>query len=275
MKISHATAAAVVISIASTSTGCDLANKKTEGDPGPAEIIADQPPIARINEPDLPSFGEIVRQVMERQYGSMSFDPDLQCWKHTITANSDINNYCMKANEPRVVDVDSNRRLYFMAYSEPNIPGNDDYWYSHTSPGLMGAFEVEIEPNGQWSVESASSDMEFGSIGDCGCKNAQFVRLGRSHYGWVFASGGTWQGAASVVHNIIASRNGRFEDISRIPMVEEDDQTTHYDIQIDDSNPAAPMFPVIVAKSKNGHTERLLIKFDPIEGTYSLEGARL
>ncbi|TDK22945.1 hypothetical protein E2F46_12400 [Luteimonas aestuarii] len=273
MKISHAAAAAAVISVAGTLSGCDLASDRTHDARG-AEVIADQSAsAATAKEADLPSFDEIVRQVMERQYGS-SFKPELQCWKHTIAADSDITNYCMKPSEPHVVDVDGNRRLYFMAYSEANIPGNDEYWYSHSSAGLMGAFEVKIESDGQWSLESASNEMEFGSIGDCGCKNAQFVRLGENHYGWMFASGGTWQGSTSVVHNIVAPRNGRFEDVSRIPMVEEDDQTTRYDIQLDESNPETLMFPVIVVKSKNGHTERLLIQFDLAEGTYSLNDTK-
>lgn len=274
MRTSRAAATAVVIGVAGILAGCDSASERSGHDARGTEVIADQStPTTAANEADSSSFGEIVRQVMVHQY-SASFEPDLQCWKHTITTDSDITNYCMKPSEPHVVDVDGDRRLYFMAYSEASIPDYDEYWYDHNSAGLMGAFEIKIETDGQWSLESADREMEFGSIGDCGCEYADFVRLGRNHYGWVFASGGTWQGVTSVVHNIIVPRNGRFEDVSRIPMVEEEDQTTHYDIQIDSSNPAVAMFPVIVFKSKDGHTERILIPFEPAEWTYSLGSHR-
>src|SRR5687768_16416150 len=99
----------------------------------------------------------------------------------------------------------------------------------------MGAFALKLMSSSTWVLAAASKDLDFGSVGNCGCESAKFVKLGRDYYGWMFVSGGVWQGVASLSHDLVAPHGKDFVDLSEIPMQTESDQDSEYRIEIDDA----------------------------------------
>jgi len=211
----------------------------------------------------------IVKAVMEQQYGE-NFEAKLGCWTYSAELPGGSQDFCMKPGAPSFVRSDGTEYLYFYAYSRSDI---DDaaYSYGHATPGLMGAFRVRVDSAAQWKLMAASKEMMFGSVGNCGCQEARFVRLGRDLYGWQFASGGVWQGIAVFNHNLVAPHDGKFVDVSAIPQVAEDEQDVEYGIVVDDSDKDAPAYPLLVTKSMaDGKKEDLKVSFDQQKWQYTL-----
>lgn len=220
---------------------------------------------------DATNIEVAVTQVMTQQYGN-NFNPALGCWEYTTENNGESYTYCMKPGKAELVATDDGSRLYFFAASRSDIKGNLDYLYGHTDLGLMGAFELQPSSSGGWSVVSASNDLGFGSIGNCGCEDAKLVKLGKNYYGWMFISGGVWQGVPSLYHNIVAPRDGKFIDLSEIPWQTEELGDAEYRIKIDDSNAAEAMFPLVVTKFDGGReAETTRVDFDPLRQRYFLQ----
>lgn len=217
----------------------------------------------------------IVNSIMEDQYGN-SFDSTLQCWIHAASVAGTKLDYCMRPGRVEVVAGTTKRRLFFTAANVLDsgaAPGR--FMYGHLDPGLMGAFEVDVESTGKWSLVAASPVMEFGSAGACGCQDAKFVRLGRDQYGWVFTSGGTWQGTTVLYHSIIARRGQRFEDVSRIPMIEEGAQDVEYTIAFDSSDLNMDIFPLLVTRAHaDGDSTEFKVPFDASKWTYEMKGTQ-
>ncbi|MCT7103959.1 hypothetical protein M1702_24770, partial [Salmonella enterica subsp. enterica serovar Poona] len=85
----------------------------------------------------------------------------------------------------------------------------------------------------QWTYQSLDNALEFGSNGYCGCNKAEFVQLSQqSDYGWLFTSGGVFQGTVVADYNIVMAHKGGFVDVSKIPQVREAAQDVQYDVKV-------------------------------------------
>lgn len=238
--------------------------------------VATQPEYPKATSLDIPPADTtvIIKAVMNQQYGD-HFDAKLGCWPHTAELINDSYDYCMRPGAPHLLDINGEKHLYFSAVNRMDILNDPRYSYGHISPGLMGAFKVKIESPAQWKLLAASKELDLGSGGNCGCKNAKFVQLGPTYYGWMFASGGVWQGLAVFKHSLIASHGDQFEDISSIPQVTEDEQDTEYEMQIDDTNRNIEVFPLLLTKTKPGiKSETFKISFDHERWQYDLANRR-
>ncbi|MEP6634418.1 MAG: lysozyme inhibitor LprI family protein [Luteimonas sp.] len=212
---------------------------------------------------------EIVKEVMNQEYGD-HFDAKLRCWAYTAELANGSFDYCMRPGLPKLVKAKGTEQLYFLAASRADINDGPNYSYSQSDSGLMGAFQIEIESPVQWKLLAGSKDLDYGSAGNCGCQDAEFVKLGADYYGWKFASGGIWQGVASLTHNLVAPYKNEFKDISVMPRVREDDQSVEYRIKIDDTAPGDRVYPLLITRTKAGTTlERIRVNFDHQEWQYA------
>jgi hypothetical protein len=134
---------------------------------------------------------------------------------------------------------------------------------------------------GNWQYLAFNSDLEFGTVGDCGCQDAHFVKLSNQGiYGWLFSSGGSWEGTVATFNNLVAPHKSTFTDISEIPEISATDQDTAYEVDVADDQRRVGMFPLRVSKmkgaSKPGKPQKvsaILVNFDPKSFTYSLPDA--
>lgn len=212
-----------------------------------------------------------IRKTMVEQYGS-HYNTALNCWPHTVMINGEELDYCMQAGKAEVVDSSAGNRLFFMASNISDIDAErPQFLYSHPDQGLMGAFELKQDSAGAWVLVAASKALEFGSSGDCACADARFARVGRNTYGWLFTSGGVWQGVVVSKHNIVVPVDGQFKDVSQVPETEEARQGVTYTIALDDSDANATMYPLLVTENGNVKVDkRLVVNFDSRQGLYLL-----
>jgi hypothetical protein len=232
-------------------------------------MLAGHAAIARADSPSL-DVNAIVKAVMEDQYGKQ-YDGKHECWTfaHT-TEQGDALTYCMSPGKPELIDTPKGKLLYIDAANRYDIHDDNRYAYGQSEPGLMGAFAVQIDAKGQWTYQSLDNAMEFGANGYCGCNKADFVKLSQQgDYGWLFISGGVWQGTVVADYSIVMAHKGGFVDVSKIPQTKESAQDVRYDIKIAAGGPG--MFPLDVTKSKGGATvTSFQVKFDPKAYTYAL-----
>lgn len=237
------------------------------GVPGGAQSA---PTAAHAATPSTPSEKSIVAEVMRSQYGD-AFDSRHDCWDYAPQQDGDALRYCMQAGNAEIVATGATRRLNFLATNRLDID-DADHAYGHAVPGLVGAFEVELTPAGQWKVVSASRDMTYGTNGDCGCKEAAFVKLGADYHGWMFASGGVWQGVVVLDHHILAPHEGGFKDLAGMPKITEGDQDTEYSLVVDGSHGGAPHYPLLMTEEKHGtKVDTSKIEFDRTQWRYDTD----
>jgi hypothetical protein len=179
----------------------------------------------------------------------------------------------MRSRPPQWAGDEDAKSLYFIASSANDI--NDDlrYAYGSVDAGLMGAFQVSIGPDGGWKLVAAEKAIDFGTAGACGCEVAKLVRLGRGYYGWMFTSGGMWQGIVVSNHEIVAPHNGGFKNLSAIPEIREEAQDVRYTVAVVDSDPEADVFPLKVEKLQSDRKagERI-VGFDRDKWAYQTIG---
>jgi len=209
----------------------------------------------------------IVKQVMLQQYGS-EYDVKHACWPYVSDESAA---YCMKASVPKLIDSKRGKELYFYAANRSDINDDPNYSYGHAEPGIMGAYKLSIDKSGGWKYLSVSKAMTFGSSGYCGCDNAVFSKFGNDdYYGWMFASGGVWQGTVVSDYAIVAPKDSVFIDLSKIPEIREEEQDVKYQIRIIDSS-EEKIFPLLVTKIKAGEApEEKTISFDEKKWLYSV-----
>lgn len=227
--------------------------------------------VARADTPS-PDVNAIVKAVMEDQYGNQ-YDSKHACWTFAHTSEQgNALTYCMSAAKPDVVDTAKGKLLYVYAANRYDIHDDDRYTYGHVDPGLMGAFAVQIDAKGQWTYQSLDNALEFGSNGYCGCNKADFVKLSpQGDYGWLFTSGGVWQGTVVADYNIVMAHKGGFVDVSKIPQVKESEQGVEYSIKVASASSGPGMFPLEVTKARGGATVKSFqVKFDPKAFAYVL-----
>ena len=214
----------------------------------------------------------LVRAIMRDRYGN-HFDEKHDCWAYEAKdARGESIPYCMKAGKPEWVDANGVRTIYFMSYNRDDIRDDTDYRYAHYQLGLMGAFKATHDDGtNQWILRAGSKDMESGSMGSCGCSDARFTKLGPDKYGWVFATGGDWQGTLVGNYVIVADFDGSFSNVSAIPDMEERDQDISYEVSVVPDNAAREMYPLLVKKMKGGkQIKQFHVSFDSANRVYKL-----
>ena len=256
----------VVMAIALALAGC-----KAEA-PSPASSAPAQPPpttaTSSIPVPDVRLADEIVAHLLKEEYGGQP-DSSGGCTPYVWQSDAGEVRYCMQAAEPEIVPVGTAYDLYVRTFSRLDAEGSDAY--DAITPGLMGAFRVRVDPDGQWRVLDAAKAMAFGTMGFCGCDRAAFVRLGPERYGWMFTSGGTWQGVTVTSHDIVAPRDGGFIDLSAIPEIREDAQDTTYSIRVLEGQSDQQLWPLEVSKKVAGRPPELRrVSIDAETGLYRL-----
>jgi hypothetical protein len=231
---------------------------------------------------DSSDINTVITAVMNDQYGQ-KYDAQNSCWiySHTLEQNKDTETYCMHIGQLEVIDTPSGKQLYLNAFS---ISGVDGYRYGHNVPGLMGAFRVQLnvkDAKGNWQYLTFNNDLEFGTVGDCGCQKARFVKLSNQGvYGWLFSSGGAWDGVTSTDFSLLIPHKTDFVDISRIPQITVQDQDTLYKVDVAEDQRKTGMFPLRVSKMKGAskvgalqNVGTILVNFNQKAFTYSLPGA--
>jgi len=219
-----------------------------------------------------PDVNAIVKAVMADQYGNQ-YDSKHACWTFAHTSEQgDALTYCMSPGAPEVVDTPRGKLLYVYAANRYDIHDDNRYAYGQSEPGLMGAFAVRIDAKGQWTYQSIDNAMEFGANGYCGCNKADFVKLSaQGDYGWLFVSGGVWQGTVVADYSIVMAHKGGFVDVSKIPQTRESAQGIRYDVKVLADQAGKGMFPLQVTQSRDGATiKSFQVKFDPGAFAYKL-----
>lgn len=233
---------------------------------------ATRPPAARTPDAAKADAARIVADVMREQYPD-GYDEKHDCWSFSRKSADGETGYCMRSHPAQWADGENGNSFYFIASSASDI--NDDlrYAYGSVDPGLMGAFKVSVASDGGWTLESASKAMDFGTAGACGCEDARLVRLGRGYYGWMFTSGGMWQGVVVSNHEIVAPHDGSFKNLSAIPEIREEAQDVRYTVTVVDSDPDMDVFPLKVEKSASGkQAGERIVGFDRNKWAYGTIG---
>lgn len=139
----------------------------------------------------------------------------------------------------------------------------------------MGAFKIHVGGQQGWTFQAIDSGTEYGSAGDCRCTNARFVKLSNSgDYGWLFASGGTWQDVTIADYSIVTAIKGLIWDNSTISHVSEEAPCVEYAVSVKEEPAAKHFFPLHVIKSlKDRQTEEFDTAFDLTTLTYALPAA--
>lgn len=239
-----------------------------------APAVATPPPAPA--ESDQAMQARIVKEAMTQQYGDQ-YDAKHRCWAYTTETGDDGQEggerYCMRAGEPHLVESGGQRQLYFAAASAVDIQ-QPEYSYGHPAPGLMGAFQLALDPAGTWKLLAGDKAMTFGSSGNCGCDAPQFLRIGADRHAWKFSSGGVWQGIVVGSYSLIAPLDGKMLDLSAIPQITEDDQDSEYDFSVDASDPAKPFYPLQVTRTREKVVgQPVAVEFDPAKRQYALPSA--
>jgi hypothetical protein len=222
-----------------------------------------------------PDADAIVKAVMQDQYGKQ-YDAKHACWiyAHTTEQGDDLT-YCMQPGKPELVDTAKGKQLFVHAANAYDIKDDSRFAYGQTDPGLMGAFQVSIDAKGGWTFVAMDPAMEFGTNGYCGCNQASFVKLSnQGDYGWLFVSGGAWQGKVVADYSIVMPRDGGFADVSRIPRTPPKEQDVTYELKVAE-RPGPGLFPLRVTKTRDkAKVEDITVDFDPKKHAYQLPGAR-
>jgi hypothetical protein len=222
-----------------------------------------------------PDTAGIVKEVMDDTYGQ-TYDAKNTCWAFTWKDDQgESADYCMRASTPQVVDGPKGKLLYFHTYNATDIHGDPRYGYSQVQPGLMGAFKLRLGGKQGWTYEASEAATDYGTAGDCGCTRAQFVKLSNAgDYGWLFVSGGTWQGVSVADYSLVAAIKGRITDISKIPQVTEKAQGVTYTASVKDDPTAKGFYPLHVVKKSAGKSEAFDVPFDAAKSVYALPAGR-
>jgi hypothetical protein len=214
-----------------------------------------------------------VRAVMDDQYGA-TYDAKHTCWTYSYSGSSDDEgaHYCMRPGKPEVVDVNGAKIVYFMAANATDITDVAAYGYSQAQPGLMGAFKIRLGGKQGWTFIAMEPAMTFGTAGECGCRDAKLEKLtNKGEYGWLFTSGGVWQGTVVSNYSVVTAWKNKFQDVSDIPQISEGDQDVRYQITVQADASAPGLFPLKVVKSKaKAKVAEFTVPFDTKKARYEL-----
>lgn len=236
-------------------------------EPGQQEGSAARADEAALQVLDQTMLERIVAELMQQQYGGTR-DQATGCTNYVWAQGDAQIRYCMQAAAPEVVRSGTAHELYLRTFNRMDAAGIDSY--DAITPGLMGAFKVRIDPDGRWRVLDASKALVFGTMGFCGCDKAAFLKLGPQVYGWMFTSGGTWQGITVSNHEIVVPRNGGFVDVSAIPEIRERAQGVTYSVRVVE-DAGQGFWPLDVTRaSEGGASATRRVAFDNAAAVYRL-----
>lgn len=200
---------------------------------------------------------DLVRRVMTAEYGA----PESACYRY-VDASAGLR-YCLRVEPRHVHVIGDGNLLYFMAHSDP-AEGD----YDAVDPGILAAYEVRLKDG---HVVSKVKALATGASGSCQCEQAQFLELGPAKFGWLFTTGGTWQGIDVYRYAIVAPVGGEFRDVSEVPQIEEDRQDVSYTVAVAPAPAAREFYPLDVRKAIDGkETFRMTVPYDPSRRSYHL-----
>ena len=214
----------------------------------------------------------IVKSVMDDTY-SAGYDAKHTCWVYRWKdEQGGQTDYCMRPGPAHVVNDHNGKTLFLSTFSVADIRDDSRFSYSHDQPGLMGAFKVRLGGKQDWTYEAFDAGTDYGTAGDCGCSEPQFVKLSNTgNYGWQFVSGGTWQGITVSDFSIVTPLKGRMQDVSRIPRSLEQAPGVTYGITVKEDPAAKGLFPLQIVKETAGKpSETFQVSFDVAKGAYVL-----
>jgi hypothetical protein len=156
-----------------------------------------------------------------------------------------------------------------------NADGQLHDWSSHVASGLVGAFVAALDDRNIASYIAVEKNLRFGTWGRAfGIESARLLELGPSgNFGWVFSTGGTWQGITAASYNILARDGTTVIDVSEIPLITEGDQDHTYDIAVDSSWTGGAFYPLVVTKrvgDQGPKVECFVVHFDTSTWRYKM-----
>jgi hypothetical protein len=217
--------------------------------------------------PDPATIQRAVDAMLRAEYPA-GFDASHRCWRTERAAEGEASAYCMRALPHHAVSIDGETSVYVALASASDITGNLEYLYGHADPGAMDAYRLTITPDGSYQVTAKGVGLLFGSAGDCGCTTATFVQAGPRVHGWLFSSGGTWQGTTVATHSLVALVDGTFKDVAGLPRFREDDQALEYRVAIV-RDAGSAWYPLQVSRLRDGKPDGARqVEFDPLAERY-------
>lgn len=164
--------------------------------------------------------------------------------------------------------------------------------YGHATPGLTDLFVLQQQAD-HWTARASGHFEQFGSMGSSGEVEAE--RLGADLAGFVVESGFTGQGQTIARHAVLLPREARFHEAASFLAGMDDDVLREgcdaaagtcppgqpydldFDLEIDDSNPAAAAYPLTVDEEGTACgrpvSARHVLQFDPATLTYRVPAA--
>jgi hypothetical protein len=164
--------------------------------------------------------------------------------------------------------------------------------YGHATQGLTDLFVLQQQA-GNWTARARGHFEQFGSMGSSGEVEAE--RLGADLAGFVVESGFTGQGQTIAHHTVLLPRDGRFHEAATFLARMDDDVLREgcdaaagtcppgqaydldFDLDIDDGNPAAAAYPLVVEEAGNACGRpidaRHVLPLDPATLTYRVPAA--
>lgn len=162
----------------------------------------------------------------------------------------------------------------------------------HATPGLTDLFALQRQGT-DWTARASGHFEQFGSMGSNGEVEAE--RFGADLAGFVVESGFTGQGRTVARRTVLLPRDGRFHEAASFLAGMDDDVLREgcdaaagacppgqaydldFDLDIDDSNPAAAAYPLVVEEEGNACgravAARHVLSFDPATLTYRVPAA--
>lgn len=238
----------------------------------PTQSQAGMPPIATASTIKADRVKSAIAAVLQAHY-SEGYDDATRCWHTDRGEGDEATAYCMRPLPEQVVRQGDTTWVYMALASASDIRNNPDYLYGQVDPGVMDAFKLRIAADGTTEVVARGLGLPFGSAGDCGCTNAEFVQVGPRTHGWMFTSGGTWQGTTVASHALVAPVGDTFKDVAALPRYVEGDQSAEYRLAIAPA-PTGDWYPLELSYWRDGKKAReTQIAFDPDSARYDAPDA--
>lgn len=204
----------------------------------------------------------------------MGYDEANRCWRTERGEGDEATSYCMRLLPEHVVQDGTTAWIYLALASASDIHDHPDYLYSQVDTGVMDALKLRLAPDGKAEAVAKGLGLPFGSAGDCGCASAEFIQVGPRTHGWMFTSGGTWQGKTVASHSLVVPVAGVFKDVAAVPRFLEGDQSAETRLTIAPTT-HGDWYALRLSHWRNGKRLRETeLVFDPVSGRYGAHDAR-
>lgn len=261
--------ALLMASLAACDSGATSATAPTASQDTPVQSQAAVPAVSSVT-PGTVKLA--LARALEARYPA-GYDETNRCWRTERGEGDEATAYCMRVLPEQVVRQGDTTWVYLALASASDIRDNPDYLYGQVDAGVMDAFKLRIAADGTPDVAAQGLGLAFGSAGDCGCTNAEFVQVGPRVHGWMFTAGGTWQGRTIASHALVAPVDGTFKDVAALPRYLEDDQSIEYRLAITPA-PDHDWYPLRLSRWRDGkQVGETDITFDPASARYKAPDA--